>query len=167
MATYNRYQGNTGKYIRLPDAYPQDSEYPQRLRTGGMGERRPPEFDGSQTEEKNHPQDAHNAAHEPTGGSNGRTSSADMRGPFTQNARHDNNAALKGQYKKRPPHNPPPSDRSKSSLEGLLAGLSGGFTSRLGNLDTEDLLLLAVVYLMYRESGDKQLLVVLAALLLF
>lgn len=28
-------------------------------------------------------------------------------------------------------------------------------------------LLLAVVYLMYRESGDKQLLIVLAALLLF
>ncbi len=32
-------------------------------------------------------------------------------------------------------------------------------------MDTEDLLLMAVVYLMYRANGDKQLLIVLAALL--
>lgn len=35
----------------------------------------------------------------------------------------------------------------------------------MGSLETEDLLLLAVIYLMYRESGDNQLLIVLAALL--
>ena len=37
---------------------------------------------------------------------------------------------------------------------------------RLASLETEDLLLCAVIYLMYRESGDGQLLLVLAAMLL-
>ena len=58
--------------------------------------------------------------------------------------------------------------RSESPLAGLnrlLGGLGGGVSRRMGSLETEDLLLLAVIYLMYRESGDNQLLIVLAALL--
>ena len=54
----------------------------------------------------------------------------------------------------------------EGSLERLLSGFGGALSGRLGSLNTEDLLLLAIVYLMYRENGDKQLLVVLAALLL-
>lgn len=80
------------------------------------------------------------------------------------------------------PPKPPAPRRSESSaparapgrggspfagLEALLGGLGGNLNRRLGGLDSEDLLLLAVVYLMYRESGDTQLLIVLAALLLF
>ena len=52
----------------------------------------------------------------------------------------------------------------EGSLERLLSGFGGALSGRLGSLNTEDLLLLAIVYL---ENGDKQLLVVLAALLLF
>ena len=55
----------------------------------------------------------------------------------------------------------------EGSLERLLSGFGGALSGRLGSLNTEDLLLLAIVYLMYRENGDNQLLVVLAALLLF
>ena len=35
-----------------------------------------------------------------------------------------------------------------------------------GGLETEDLLLMLILYLMYRESGDKELLIVLGAMLL-
>ena len=52
-----------------------------------------------------------------------------------------------------------------AGLERLLGGLGGSVSRSLASLDTEDLLLLAVVYLMYRSSGDRQLLIVLAALL--
>ena len=69
------------------------------------------------------------------------------------------------QNKNRPSQSRQPAGRGSDSLEGLLANLGGGLSSRLGNLDTEDLLLMAVVYLMYRANGDKQLLIVLAALL--
>lgn len=62
---------------------------------------------------------------------------------------------------------PPPARRqAQPSLSALLGALGGRLNGRLGGLDTEDMLLLAVVYLMYRESGDRQLLIVLAALLL-
>lgn len=50
------------------------------------------------------------------------------------------------------------------------SGLSGDLNRLLGklgslSLETEDLLLLAVLYLMYRESGDKELLIMMGALL--
>ena len=64
---------------------------------------------------------------------------------------------------------PPPQPAQPGGLDAfarLLSGFGGGLSRRLGSLETEDLLLLAVVYLMYRESGDRQLLIVLAALLL-
>ena len=49
-------------------------------------------------------------------------------------------------------------------------GLSGDLKKLLGklgaiSLETEDLLLIAVLYLMYRESGDKELLIMIGALL--
>ena len=36
----------------------------------------------------------------------------------------------------------------------------------LGELETEDLLLLLILYLMYRESGDKELLIIMGAMFL-
>ena len=50
------------------------------------------------------------------------------------------------------------------------SGLSGDLNRLLGklgslSLETEDLLLIAVLYLMYRESGDKELLIMMGALL--
>ena len=37
----------------------------------------------------------------------------------------------------------------------------------LTELETEDLLLILILYLMYRESGDKELLIILGAMYLF
>ncbi len=48
-----------------------------------------------------------------------------------------------------------------------LSGELGKLFGKLGSLslETEDLLLIAVLYLMYRESGDKELLIMIGALL--
>ncbi len=65
-----------------------------------------------------------------------------------------------------PPPPPPPRPRPAPppSFGGLLPGrlLSG-----LGELDSEDYLLLLILWLLYRESGDLELLVIMAAMYLF
>ena len=65
-----------------------------------------------------------------------------------------------------PPPPPPPRPRPAPppSFGGLLPGrlLSG-----LGELDSEDYLLLLILWLLYRESGDFELLVIMAAMYLF
>ena len=65
-----------------------------------------------------------------------------------------------------PPPPPPPRPRPAPppSFGGLLPGrlLSG-----LGELDSEDFLLLLILWLLYRESGDLELLVIMAAMYLF
>ena len=61
---------------------------------------------------------------------------------------------------------PPPRPRPAPppSFGGLLPGrlLSG-----LGELDSEDYLLLLILWLLYRESGDFELLIIMAAMYLF
>lgn len=65
-----------------------------------------------------------------------------------------------------PPMMPPPRPRPvpPPPFGGLLPGrlLSG-----LGELDSGDLLLLLILWLLYRESGDFELLVIMAAMYLF
>ncbi len=65
------------------------------------------------------------------------------------------------QRETRPPQAAPPSP--KTGLSGELGKLFGKLGSL--SLETEDLLLIAVLYLMYRESGDKELLIMIGALL--
>lgn len=55
----------------------------------------------------------------------------------------------------RPPYPPPPG----LNLGRLLPGLAEP-------LETEDLLLLLILYLLYRESGDTELLVIMGAMFL-
>ena len=62
------------------------------------------------------------------------------------------------------PEKPPgasQSTRNRDPLQDLRGGLEG-ILSRLdpGKLETEDLLVLAVLWLLYRDSGDKELLIV-------
>ncbi len=69
-----------------------------------------------------------------------------------------------------PPQLPPPcreSARPPGPKQGM-GGELGRLFSRLGkiSLETEDILLLAVLYLMYRESGDEELLIMMGALIL-
>ena len=63
-----------------------------------------------------------------------------------------------------PPMLPRPRPASPPPFGGLLPGrlLSG-----LGELDSGDLLLLLILWLLYRESGDFELLVIMAAMYLF
>lgn len=65
-----------------------------------------------------------------------------------------------------PPPPPPVSRRPPSPLSGL-SGELGRLLSRLSpmNLETDDLLLMMVLYLMYRESRDPELLYILGAML--
>ena len=66
----------------------------------------------------------------------------------------------------RPPHSagpPLPPGGHGPSLPGLLEGLLSGLRE---GLETEDLILLLILYLLYRESGEHELLVVMGALVL-
>ena len=63
---------------------------------------------------------------------------------------------------RRPEHGPPP---GPPSLGGLPRQLQHLLSSSLGELETEDLLLLLILYLLYRESGDQDWLVTLGAML--
>lgn len=70
----------------------------------------------------------------------------------------DTPAAPKPPPKKpKPPHSAPPP-----------AGLPilRDLPRKLGELETEDILLILILYLMYRESGDKELLVIIGAMYL-
>ena len=61
----------------------------------------------------------------------------------------------------RPPLPPPSAKPSKRS--GLIPEK---LTKSLASLETEDLLLILILYLMYRESGDKELLIIMGAMYL-
>ena len=66
-----------------------------------------------------------------------------------------------------PPHRPPPppprpegfADPIRQTVESLLGRIAG-------ELETEDLILLLLCWLLYRESGDSDWLIVLGALIL-
>ena len=58
-----------------------------------------------------------------------------------------------------PPSKPAPRPPGIPDLRRLLPEL-------MGDLETEDLLLLLILYLMYRESGDQELLIIMGAMFL-
>lgn len=59
----------------------------------------------------------------------------------------------------KPPPRPPVPNVSKLPFLGDLP-------KKLGELEAEDLLLILILYLMYRESGDKELLLIMGAMYL-
>ena len=72
-------------------------------------------------------------------------------------------------------HAPAPVSAGKppSALQALLGGifdrlsrLVPGKLGSIGELETEDIILLLILYLMYRESGDSELLIILGAMFL-
>lgn len=68
-----------------------------------------------------------------------------------------------------PPGPPPPRPAGPHPpAGGFLPGFDPGrLLAGLGGLETEDLLLLLILWLLYRESGDPELLVIMAAMYLF
>jgi len=66
-----------------------------------------------------------------------------------------------GGHHEPPRHEPPMPPPRRSSLPAPLQQLLSG----AGELETEDLLLMLILYLLYRESGDQDWLVTLGAML--
>ena len=74
----------------------------------------------------------------------------------------------------RPPEEPPrqypaprPPDAPKPRQLPLLGGsLADLLPKSFGELETEDIILLLILYLMYRESGDSELLIIMGAMFL-
>lgn len=62
------------------------------------------------------------------------------------------------------PPPPPPPPRPRRPPPGL--DLRRLLPEAVGELETEDLLLLLILYLMYRESGDQELLIIMGAMFL-
>jgi hypothetical protein len=48
----------------------------------------------------------------------------------------------------------------------LLDSLGGILPKKLEGFETEDLMLLLILYLLYRDSGDKELLIIMGAMFL-
>ena len=59
----------------------------------------------------------------------------------------------------------PSASRPLGILE-RLTRLIPGKLSGLGELETDDIILLLILYLMYRESGDSELLIIMGAMFL-
>ena len=67
-----------------------------------------------------------------------------------------------------PPMMPSPSPHPRPAPPPPFGGLlPGRLLSGLGELDSEDYLLLLILWLLYRESGDFELLIIMAAMYLF
>ena len=71
-----------------------------------------------------------------------------------------------------PPQRPAPPGPGERRPPGPLSGLSGELSRLLGRLtrfspETEDLILILLLYLLWRESGDEDFLFMLAGFLLF
>ena len=64
----------------------------------------------------------------------------------------------------RPPHGRPPGGRPADGLTGILQHLLDQF--HLDHVDTGDLLLLALLFFLFRENADEELLVALGLLLI-
>ena len=116
----NRYEGNTGRFIRMPE--PEPDLRPRRSPPPPPRPAQPP-------------------------------------GPQPPPPR----PAPPAPRPARPPQPPPDRRPPAGGLGGILDGILGRLD--IANWETEDLLLMLVLYLMYRESGDSELLIILAAML--
>lgn len=73
-------------------------------------------------------------------------------------------------YSQKPPpsKSPGPGEQrgQNKCLLGGLENLGKLLPERIGELETEDIILLLILYLMYRESGDSELLIIMGAMFL-
>lgn len=68
-----------------------------------------------------------------------------------------------------PRHKPQAMPKPQKPLTAQLDGLSNLgrlIPERIGQLENEDLILLLILYLMYKESGDSDLLIIMGAMFL-
>ena len=151
---YNRYQGNTGRVLRIDDAQtaplPGLAELP---RSAGVQ----PFFSAPPASEDASWHGGEASRSYETGGAAASVRQAVPPGLQAETQRPQRPVAGPAPGSIRPP--------------GPLAGLGGELGRLLGRLssmklETDDLLLLLVLYLMYRESHDEELLFIMAAMFL-
>ena len=65
-----------------------------------------------------------------------------------------------------PQRRDPPRQKPAEPLPLLGGSLSELLPKSLGELETDDIILLLILYLMYRESGDSELLIIMGAMFL-
>ncbi len=71
-----------------------------------------------------------------------------------------------GQPKPAPPPSAPRPGLMQPKPPGIFDKLTQLVPGSLGELETEDIILLLILYLMYRESGDSELLIIMGAMFL-
>lgn len=84
------------------------------------------------------------------------------RGNGSRAERVEDNSRRTSAPQPKPQHRPPPPRQPTLPKLPIL----GDLPKKLGELESEDLLLILILYLMYRESGDKQLLLIMGAMYL-
>lgn len=65
-----------------------------------------------------------------------------------------------------PPVRPKPSEPAPGGLLNGLVDIGRLLPDKIGELETDDIILLLILYLMYRESGDSELLIIMGAMFL-
>ena len=65
-----------------------------------------------------------------------------------------------------PPVRPTPPEPVPGGLLNGLGDLGRLLPDKIGELETDDIILLLILYLMYRESGDSELLIIMGAMFL-
>lgn len=139
---YNRYRGNTGSVERVDDSV--------------SGSAAPG------------PADAGRSSAGPARGQELRQNGSGAVQSRNRQQQRGGNNQRRGENAQRPVSAPGPvSKRPPSPLTGI-SGELGRLLSRLSpmNLETEDLILAMILYLMYRESHDEELLYIMAAMFL-
>lgn len=121
-----RYQGNTGRYVWVPDGPGEHTGQPSPQRTGQSAPQRP-----------------HQTPQAGGAGASGRRQNGSRSGET--------------------PSPTSPLQGLGDSLGNLGSLLSGVFPD---GFEMEDALLLLVLFLMYKETGDKELLIIMGAMFL-
>ena len=65
-----------------------------------------------------------------------------------------------------PPVKPKPPEPAPGGLLNGLGDIGRLLPDKIGELETDDIILLLILYLMYRESGDSELLIIMGAMFL-
>lgn len=65
-----------------------------------------------------------------------------------------------------PRRQPPPPEPAPGGLLNGLGDIGRLLPDKIGELETDDIILLLILYLMYRESGDSELLIIMGAMFL-
>lgn len=65
-----------------------------------------------------------------------------------------------------PPVRPKPPKPAPGGLLNGLGDIGRLLPDKVGELETDDIILLLILYLMYRESGDSELLIIMGAMFL-